>query len=260
MSSQETMVKAAYTVGRFQPPTLGHIRMIDALLAEASGAPAYVFISSAKDSLIPSKMKEEYLRKMLTRKNEKTGQYEFPENLTLVDTADCKPPCGGPLGGFGYLKDRGMVGSEVLLVVGGDQGPKFNPSSAPMWSTIPPEERPSIRSIERKGPGAAEFSSTKARRVVAESGPNSLARFLQDGTNSITNDDVTRMATALLAVQEKWKGGSEDDTVLGEVDGGRRRRTRRSKASSKALYRRGSRSRNGSSKTNRSSYALRGCY
>jgi predicted Ser/Thr protein kinase len=38
----------------------------------------------------------------------------------------------------------------------------------------------------------------------------------------------------------------------------RRKMTRRNKASSKALYRRGSRSRNGSSKTNRSSYGLRG--
>lgn len=252
MSIVETMVVAAYTVGRFQPPTLGHIRMIDALLEKAAGAPAFVFISSAKDTLIPSETKEEYLRKMLTRNG------VFPKNLTLVDTAKCDPACGGPLGGFGYLKDRGMVGSDVLLVVGGDQAPKFDPKTARMWTSIPPEERPSIQSIERKGPGAAEFSSTKARQAVAKSGAEGLNPFLQDGTNSITDNDVARMATALLAVQKKWKGGNEEDTVLGEVDGGRRRRTRRSKASGKALYRRGSRSRNGSSRTNRSSYALRG--
>ena len=232
--------------------------MIDYLLEKANGAPTYVFISSAKDSLLPSAMKEEYLRKMLTRNG------AFPNNLTLVDTARCAPPCGGPLGGFGYLKDKGIVGPDVLLVVGGDQGPKFHPKTAPMWSTIPSEERPSIASIERAGPGAAVYSSTKARQAVAKSGNNGLKPFLQDGSNLITDDDVARMTTALLAVQEKWKGGSEEQSVLGEVDGGRRRRmTRRltrSKASSKALYRRGSRSHTGSSRTNRSSYGPRGCY
>lgn len=247
------MVKAAYTVGRFQPPTLGHIRMIDALLAEAKGAPAFVFISSAKDSLIPSTMKEDYLRKMLTREG------AFPANLTLVDTAKCASPCGGPLGGFGYLKDRGLMGPGVLLVVGGDQGPKFDPKRAPMWKTIEEAERPSIKAIAREGPGAATFSSTKARAAVAASGSSGLKPFLTDGKNEITDADVETMSAALLAVQSKWKGGSTEDTVFDEdLDGGRRRRLTRRKASGKALYRRGSRSRNGSSKTNRSSYGPRG--
>jgi nicotinic acid mononucleotide adenylyltransferase len=245
------MVKAAYTVGRFQPPTLGHIRMIDALLAEANGADAFVFISSAKDSLIPSKMKKEYLRNMLTRNG------EFPANLKLVDTAKCKTPCGGPLGGFGYLKDRGLTGPDVVLVVGGDQKDKFNPVSAPMWDTIDKAERPSIKAIPREGSRVAEFSSTKARAAVATSGASGLKPFLTDGKNAITDEDVARMADALIAVQAKWpkkKGGS--DTVFDEDVGGRRRKTRRNKASSKALYRRDLRSRNVSSKTNRSSYAL----
>jgi hypothetical protein len=248
----ETM--AVYTVGRFQPPTLGHVRMIDEMLKIGAGLPAYVFISSAKDSLIPSKMKKEYLTKMLTRDG------KFPKNLTLVDTAECEKSCGGPLGGWGYLKDKGMVGPSVTLVVGSDQAPKFDPKTARMWESIEEVERPSIKSILREGQGAATYSSTKARNATASSGAEGLKPFLTDGTNTITDPDVEQMKSTLLKVQSKWKGGAEEeDTVMGKFDGGRRRRkTRRNKASGKALCRRGSRSRNGSSKTNRSSYALRG--
>lgn len=212
---------AVYTVGRFQPPTLGHVRMIREMLNVAKGAPAYVFISSAKDSLIPSAMKAEFLAKMLS---------PVPPNLHLVDTAVCAVPCGGPLGGWGYLKDTmGLAGPDVVLVVGGDQGPKFDPKTAPMWSTIDPAERPSIVSIPREGPGAATFSSTKAREALAKSGVSGLKVFLTDGTNAITDDDVRKMADVLLAKQAKWpkkKGGAyEDDSVFDEdLDGGRRRR------------------------------------
>ena len=245
------MVKIAYTVGRFQPPTLGHVRMIDAMLTEAKGAPAYVFISSAKDSLIPSSMKKEYLTKMLTRNG------RFPANLHLVDTGlECAVPCGGPLGGWGYIKDTlGIVGPDVLLFVGGDQEAKFDPKTAPMWSTIEPSERPSIQALKREGTGPATYSSTKARQAVASTG---FKAFLTDGTNAITDEDIKRMAEALLKVQAKWpkkKGGANDESAFDEdMDGGRRktRRIKPSKASSRVLYRRGLRSRNVSSKTNRS--------
>ena len=191
------MTKAVYTVGRFQPPTLGHVRMIDAMVKIAKGAPALVFISSAKDSLLPSAMKKDFLTKMLTQ-----GDSPLPPNLTLVDTATCDPPCGGPLGGWGYLKDRGFVGPEVLLFVGSDQDEKFDPKSANMWKTTPTEQRPSILSLERSGPGAAAFSSTKAREAIASG--KSLAPFLKDETNNITDEDVATMTRELLAVQAKW--------------------------------------------------------
>ena len=190
------MTDAVYTVGRFQPPTLGHVRMIDAMVDIAKGAPTFVFISSAKDSLIPTEMKMNYLRKMLTRNG------TFPANLTLVNTSECKTPCGGPLGGWGYLKDRGFVGPRVLLFVGSDQAFNFDPASANMWKSIPNDERPSILSLERSGPGAAEFSSTKAREAIASG--KSLAPFLKDGANAITDKDVAEMTSALLAVQSRW--------------------------------------------------------
>lgn len=221
------MPSVSYTVGRFQPPTLGHVRMIDEMLRGSDGNPAYVFLSSAKDSLIPSSMKKTYLTKMLTRNG------EFPKNLTLVDTAECDPPCGGPLGGWGYLKDRGKTGPDVVLVVGSDQGPKFDPKTAPMWKTIEESERPTIRVIERSGPGPATFSSTKARAAVATAGSSGLKPFLTDGTNAITDKDVDTMAKALLKVQSKWKGGADDMSAFDEDEPRHRRRTRRRKRSTR---------------------------
>ena len=221
------MVKAAYTVGRFQPPTLGHVRMIDALLEKADGAPAYVFVSSAKDSLITPELKIEFLTKMLTRDG------VFPKNLTLVNTKTCTTPCGGPLGGWGFLKEKGLMGPEVLLVVGGDQRDKFDPNTAGMWSTTEKAERPSMSTIERSGTGAATFSSTKAREALGLSGAAGLKPFLMDKSNAVTDKDVARMATELLAVKDKWPkkktgGGDEDLSAFDEdLDGGRRRKTRR---------------------------------
>jgi hypothetical protein len=191
--------------------------MIDEMLKLAAGSPAYVFISSAKDSLIPSKMKKEYLTKMLTRDG------KFPKNLTLVDTAECEKSCGGPLGGWGYLKDKGIVGPSVTLVVGSDQAPKFDPKTARMWGSIEEAERPSIRSIERGGSGVTGYSSTKAREAVAASGAVGLIPFLTDGVNEVTGGDLERMAKKLLDVQSKWKGGAEEEeSVMGAVDGGSR--------------------------------------
>jgi hypothetical protein len=201
--------------------------MIDALLEKANGAPAYVFVSSAKDSLIPPALKVEFLTKMLTRGG------VFPKNLTLVNTATCATPCGGPLGGWEFLKGKGLTGPDVLLVVGGDQRNKFDPKTAGMWSTIDSAQRPSIFSLERSGPGAATFSSTKAREQLELSGAAGLKPFLTDGSNAVTDADVARMAATLLAVKDKWSkkktgGGDEDLSAFDEdLDGGRRRKTRR---------------------------------
>ena len=251
--------EVVYTVGRFQPPTLGHIRMIDKLLEIANGKPAFVFVSSARESLIPVEMKMEYLTKMMTRNG------SFPPNLHLVDTSKCTPACGGPLGGWKYIKENlGKTGKSVRLVVGSDQAANFDPERAPMWTEARKEgNQPSMYVLERAGPGAASFSSTNAREALKNEGPSGLTRFLQDGTNAVTSEDVKRMATDLLKVQARWpqpkKGGADDEPDMSafdaDYDGGRRRRrTRRSKASNRALSRRGLRSRNGSSKTSRFSY------
>jgi nicotinic acid mononucleotide adenylyltransferase len=270
----QSAIKAYYTIGRFQPPTLGHVRMINTMLELAKGKPVYVFVSR-DNSLVEPGVKVEYFTKMLTREK------VFPANLTFINTATCTPsPCGGPTYAYKFLTsdkndiEKQYTGNDLMLVVGGDRKDDFDPQKAKMWGFVEDSSKlPSMHVLQREeGTGAASYSSTKARRAVGRGGWEKLKRFLTDGKNAITDDDVKRMATILLEKKANWpedkdpegpiEGGGEDDSVLGDLDGGRRRRrtrrVKRSKASSKALYRRGSRSRNGSSRTNRSSYALPG--
>ncbi len=133
------------------------------------------------------------------------------------------------------MKDKGISGAEMTLVVGSDQAAKFDPATAPMWSTTALAERPSIVSIRRGDEGVAAFSSTNARKALATavaadaSVVDALRPFLTDGTNAITDDDVAEMAAELLAVRDRWpkkKGGADPyDSVFDEdLDGGRRRR------------------------------------
>lgn len=223
------MVKVAYTVGRFQPPTLGHVRMIRELLRRADGAPTYVFISST-DPIIPSADKEAFLRKMLTNKDG-----TFPENLKLVDTQKCETPCGGPRGGFMYVKNTtGISGPDVLLLVGDDQYPRFKADS-PLWGKdIPIEDRPTVQALERAGPGAATYSSTKARTALAKRDSALFSTFFSDPNSALTENDIKAMGEALLENQAKWptkKGGAEeDDTAWSELDGGRRYRRKTKRA------------------------------
>jgi len=221
----------AYTVGRFQPPTLGHVEMIDEMLK--SGKECFVFISSAKDSLLPSAMKKELLTRMLTR----GGQ--FPRNLALVDTgADCDGvACGGPYAAWQYLHDkRGFT--DITLVIGQDRAKDFDPNAAPMWSGIAAGDRPRMTTTIREKPaGAISYSSTKARAAVATSGPDGLKTFMKVPSSALTDADIAAAAEELLTKRGKWpkpKGGAEPAEDLSAFDedyepvkGGRRRKTRR---------------------------------
>ena len=229
----------AYTVGRFQPPTLGHVEMIDEMLT--SGKKCFVFISSAVDSLLPSATKKSLLTKMLTRKG------DFPSNLTLVDTkADCGGvACGGPYAGWKYLRDkRGFT--DITLVIGQDRAKDFDPNTAPMWSEIKVNDRPKMMiTIREKPAGAVSYSSTKARAALAASGATGLKPFMKVPDSALTDADIAAAAQELLAKQGKWpkpKGGGEPGEDLSAFDeddesvtGGRRKTRRRRRSNTKRI-------------------------
>ena len=96
------MSKAFYAVGRFQPPTIGHAKMIESLIqmSKDAGARPFVFVSSAQGTgkervknPLTSDVKVSFLRKM------------FPSDVEFVDTAECEPRCGGH--GSGSQRDPG---------------------------------------------------------------------------------------------------------------------------------------------------------
>ena len=218
---------ASFAVGRFQPPTIGHALMIQEVMK--SGGDAFIFVSSAttpkSTNPLTAAQKIAALEKM------------FPSGVTFVDTSECDPKCGGPVQANNYLRKQGYT--DITLLAGSDRAESFGPD-APMWNSgkkaeipVPP---PKFKALTRtEGTGATAMSGTKARKLAREGDYEGFANAVRVG--SIDDAAIRKLYTAI----RKTKGG-------------RTRRIKRNKASSKALYRRGSRSRIGSSRTNRSSY------
>jgi hypothetical protein len=134
-----------------------------------------------------------------------------------------------------YLREQGYT--DITLLAGSDRAESFGPD-APMWESgkkhdIPP---PKFKALTRtEGTGATAMSGTKARKLARDGHYEGFANAVRVG--SIDDAAIRKLYTAI----RKTKGG-------------RTRRIKRNKASSKALYHQGSRSRIGSSRTNRSSY------
>lgn len=245
---------AVYTAGRFQPPTIGHELLIRKVMS--LGNPAFVFVSQVTDppdqNPLTSAQKVEALQAM------------FPSGVTFVDTAKCDPKCGGPVAANEYLRKLGYT--ENTLVAGSDRAELFGPEAG-MWKAgiakgIP---APAFVGLERtEGSSATGMSGTKARALARDDGKYAaFAAAVKVG--SITPAATKKLYEAIRAREggSRQRGGMNEEALIAEDDeatGGRRRtrRIKRNKASGKALYRRGSRSRSGSSKTNRSSYGLRG--
>jgi hypothetical protein len=194
-----------------------------------SGGDAFIFVSSAttpKDqNPLTAAQKIAALRKM------------FPTGVTFVDTSKCDPKCGGPVAANNYLRKQGYT--DITLLAGSDRAESFGPD-APMWESgkkakipVPP---PKFKALTRtEGTGATAMSGTKARKLAREGKYEEFKKAVSVG--SIDDAGILELYDAI----RKTKGG-------------RTRRIKPNKASSKALYRRGSRLRIGSSRTNRSSY------
>lgn len=261
---------ALYAVGRFQPPTIGHAKMIESVrdMASAAGVKAFVFVSSTQGS------GKERANNPLTS-TEKTAflQKMFPTGIEFVDTALCEPRCGGPLAAFIYLRDRGFT--DISLVGGSDRTADFGPKGR-IWDSLKAdgEEPPKFVTIQRNavdtslGADPSLMSGTKARGFVRA---GDLANFTKAVTyGSVTPEDAKLLFGILKsrleepATKRARIGGEIELSSFGadnEPQGGkrtRRKKVRSNRASSKALYRRGLRSHIESSKTSRSSYALPG--
>jgi len=216
---------ASFAVGRFQPPTIGHALMIQEVMK--SPGDAFIFVSSTttpkSSNPLTAAQKIAALKKM------------FPSGVTFVDTSECDPKCGGPVQANNYLREQGYT--DITLLAGSDRADSFGPD-APMWESgkkhdIPP---PKFKALTRtEGTGATAMSGTKARKLARDGDYEGFKNAVRVG--SIDDADIRKLYNAV----RKTKGG----------------RTKKNKASSKALYRRGSRLRSVSSRTNRSSYGFR---
>ena len=224
---------AAYSVGRFQPPTIGHAAMLQALIA--TGKPAFVFVSSSQSpkdkNPLTSAEKVAFLRKMV------------PSGVTFVDTATCDPPCGGPIGGREYLVARGYT--KFTLVGGSDREPAFGPE-APIWDYLTKEDYPGpktppvFQSLSREATdmssrtAAETMSGTKARKFVQDGNREAFRAAVRMG--SVTEADADALFDLLAKRMEEpstkraRRGGQDPESLVDaddEPSGGGRKTTRR---------------------------------
>jgi hypothetical protein len=153
-----TMPSAIYCAGRFQPPTIGHARLIYMLidLSQHEGAEAFVFVSKArgkKEDPLSSGTKVAYLKKM------------FPYGVTFVDCGAETSVCGGPVLSHHWLRSRGY--DKITFLSGSDHEAVFN-SSAPVWKNV--EDPPRVvflpRDTESDDLSEVAMSGTKVRELA----------------------------------------------------------------------------------------------
>ena len=167
--SRQVVMVVAYTVGRFQPPTIGHRAMIQKAVDVAAGGEVYVFVSSAKDlATNPLTVKQKL----------PILQHMFPA-VRFVDTTECKPdpkakedtPCAGPLQALKWLQRRGK--GDVTLVAGLDRQADFGPDAGIWEERVKPDHfeflgaKPRTKTIDGKDDlNEVNMSGTKARTLV----------------------------------------------------------------------------------------------
>jgi hypothetical protein len=255
MSMLETMVKVAYTVGRFQPPTIGHRMLIEEVQKNADPEHAYVFVSAVDPdndrNPLDANLKLPLLRHM------------FPDVKFIHTKRDCKgyKNCGGPGAAFAWLTDKvngpGYDPSDVTIVLGkerlGDKKSKeYFGLGAKIWGG---DDKPHparfvpvghVLKRDMKAPATDEnnMSGTKARSYVERDDSKKRDFYIAVGYDPDTpNSDVEAVYDRIY--KTKWgskKGGaSEAESIpTGGPDGEpaktrrKTRRVKRSRASNKA--------------------------
>ena len=153
------MPSAIYCAGRFQPPTVGHARIIDMLidLSQHEGAEAFVFVSKTRGKKDPlsSATKTAYLRKM------------FPYGVTFVDCGAEATVCGGPVLSHHWLRSKGY--DKITFLAGSDHEDVFN-REAPVWKNVENPPRVVFMPRDTESEDLSEFamSGTKVRDLARQ--------------------------------------------------------------------------------------------
>lgn len=154
------MSSAIYCAGRFQPPTIGHARLINMLidLSQHEGSEAFVFVSKSrgkKEDPLQSSTKVEFLKKM------------FPHGVTFVDCGAESTVCGGPVLSHHWLRTKGY--ERTTFLSGSDHESVFR-TGAPVWKNVenPPRVVFMPRDTESGDLSAEAMSATKVRELARQ--------------------------------------------------------------------------------------------
>ena len=182
---------AVLTFGRFQPPTTGHGKLVDAVLSTAKklGADAFIFPSRTQDKKknpLQTKDKVKFLRKFFPRArviDDKNAKTIFRAIESLVKKS--------------Y--------TDITLVVGGDRVDEFKKTIAPYVDEMGLKKFQVVSAGERD-PDATDvtgMSASKMRAAVADDDFNTFMNGIPKGVNK-------RIAKELFDTLKKEMGLNEE--------------------------------------------------
>lgn len=215
------MGKAAFTVGRFQPPTIGHKALLEAVKKAAGpDGQAFVFVSSTMTPKAKNPLTSAQKMPIL--------QTLVPTGITFVDTQECKDkgePCGGALHAFYWLIDKkGYSKEDLTLVVGDDRKPEFGPT-ADIWKrkeekdVYAPGDFVFLKSDKRNPDleikDAANMSGTKAREYVKKDRKDDFYRAI--GYDTVADTTAADTVYQIIKSSQASKGKTGGARDLHEV-------------------------------------------
>jgi len=198
---KEGHTKAFFVFGRFQPPTVGHAVIIDAIsrLASEEDADGYVFVSSSKDSKKNPLSVEQKIQTLLKQ--------HAGKHVTFVDTMLCN--CKGIFPVIHALKGAGYT--DLTFIVGSDRVDEFKKTLENYHPDIVITSVGYERDTDESN-DPSSVSGTRLRELAKRKNLKEFSKFVKLG--SMTNENVTSL---MKQVQEGMKGGNRT----------RRRRNRR---------------------------------
>ena len=207
---------AVFTFGRFQPPTIGHKLLIDAVASESAslGADGYIFVSSSQNDLTKYQRSIRY-RNMMSRGafnsidlNENpldvTTKIKFlkkmyPEtSIKFINTTECPPAPVGLNPGckklFEIITKLKVAGyNRIIMVAGSDRAADYESRISKYHPDI---EYKSLERLKRNPNNTSnikpeEMSGTLVRKAAASGKLEAFSKGVKIG--SMTDEDVKEL-------------------------------------------------------------------
>jgi hypothetical protein len=185
---------AVFSFARMNPPTIGHQKLIDRILSEASAmnCPYYIMVSQTVDSVknpLPYNIKMEFIKKLFPSVN-------FMESVTIEKNGEHKT-VKTPFEMLEYLCQNGI--KNVVMVVGEDRVESFENMIKPyIGKEFDLNSFKVISAGTRNGDGIDEKASgTLIRQMVKMDMKDQFDKFIPTNDQTIKDDLFNTLAKYL---------------------------------------------------------------
>ena len=174
---KEGHTKAIFVFGRFQPPTVGHAIVIDAIsqMVKEQNADGYIFVSSSQDDIKNPLTVEE--------KTQVLVKQHIGKNVTFVDTTLCK--CRTIFSILNALKEAGYT--ELTFLVGSDRVDDFKKMIKKYDTDVTVMSVGDERDVDESN-DPSSVSGTRLRALARSQNLKEFSKFVKLG--SMTNENV----------------------------------------------------------------------